>query len=763
MLSVLVSPLFYLIPLAIGATMLWWASRVESRVAFVALSVLYGMVVLTRLFQSAEERQVLIHVYLAVVAGVFFVLGASAWRCVGSFSVPKTGEGLSVPKVGEQAILVAALIILPAYVYFYFIVSAFPFTDIFQNVHPMKAANEFARTHVLNGLDGASYIPVRPVLEGFLISIFGYDPIVGIWALAPLTAGLKLAVAWQASRLAHAGSQMIAFIALGGSLFSFDMTNGVLCALGSILLFVGLVEIGDAKAEPTRQWSKSIAILVLSLAGLALWKLLGHNAQLTTMTLVAGPAAISAAWLLGYRSLIARKLLLIFVLLGILVSLHRSSMLLIPIAAASAAIWTVRGVPLVTKSALVVSVLSAAFISFTLVVALLEHAGALPTVVKDVQVAFMEFASRATGSDDDVKLGLGVKNALIETVRAMGPAFCLTVGAVLVFSAVSGDGRKLWREPEFAVPVALMLALIGGVLTGFPFAYRSVFFAGIFAAVAVSAAVPRLWIALRQPLILIPVIPVAMALCYAVAMYGVKSLSPYAHFYLPVLITLLLIGAFVATTWIRRRTFSAVGLMMLAALVVSADRIGAFSISLAHSYGVPPAGISTVSHYSAEELRAARSLSRYPPQTLLVSDPFTASIVRAVTGFNVPYAYSNLDTMVPHYERNLRRVLRASASGDRDGYCEALREMMPAAGDYENLINRMGLFKDRINSVVVYSRRTAIWMRDIPSAVGSYYPSPGELDGSIKDALASLGTSEEIDDAVVMVPVTCMRQPAQPG
>ncbi len=753
MLSVLVSPLFYLIPLAIGATMLWWASRVESRVAFVTISILYGMVVLTRLFQCLEERHVLDHAYLAVVAGVFFVVGASAWRFVGSFSLPKTGQ---------QAILVAALIILPAYVFFYFIVSAFPFTDIFQNVHPMKTANEFARTHVLNGLDGASYIPVRPVLEGFLISVLGYDPIVGIWVLAPFTAGLKLAVAWQASRLAKAGSRMIAFIALGGGLFSFDMTNGVLCALGSILLFVSLVEIGDAK-EPTRQWLKSIAILALSLVALALWKLMGRDAQLTTMALVAGPAAISAAWLLGYRGLIARKLLLIFMLVGIMVSLHRSSMLLIPIAAASAAIWTVRGIPLVTKSALVVSVLSAAFISFTLVVALLEQAGAFPTVLKDVQVAFVEFASRATGSADDVMLGLGVKNALIETVRAMGPAFCLTVGAVLVFSAVSGDGRRLWREPDFAVPVALMLVLIGGILTGFPFAYRSAFFAGIFAAVAVSVAVPRLWIALRRPSILIPVIPVAMALCYAAAMYGAKSLSPYAHFYLPVLITLLLIGAFVLTTWMRRRTFSTVGLMMLAALVVSADRIGAFSISLAHSYGVPPAGISTVSLYSAEELRAARSLSRYPPQTLLVSDPFTASIVRAVTGFNVPYAYSNLDTMVPHYERTLRRVLRASASGDRDGYCEALREMMPAAGDYENLINRMRLFKDRINSVVVYSRRTAIWMRDVPSAVGSYFPSPGKLDGSIKDALAKLGTSEEIDDTVVMVPVTCMRQPAQPG
>jgi hypothetical protein len=712
-----VVPLFYAIPLGLGILLLW-RCRPGMPIMVLLTAFFLGAVVIARTFEIAERWYVLDHIYGALVGAIILL------STLGILLGLPTLRGFRLPRA---PLILAALVAAPAYLYEFFWLSSFPFTDLFADIHSMKIAVELARSHVLNNIDGASYIQVKPILTGILISAFGHDPLAGAWAIAPWTAAFKVLVAWQASQLVdRTGNRMLAFALLSGTLLGFELGNGTLCMLGSIML---LVLLGDFGAKIENSWTAVGSILLLSIGALLFWRALNPYALPSVAFLVGVPvlggivgtltraSAEKSIWLFA---------LFIFVLIGCLVPLHRVSVLYILIAAAAAATWRLRDWPwLVTTMAWTAraSTLAAGIIPL-LALGIWIFGTNNPLSLDD---AFFEIMKLFGGSvSAELLLGLGVKNAVIEWGAATGALFAMLVFAAFLYSILSPDGRALWKEPLFALYWALAAGLTCFILTGFPFAYRAMPFVCVFFALALSTALPRLWIRAGEPYRMAAVLPALLGLTYA-AIMTLPPLVTFSRFYIPLAAGLVLAGiaTLIAAT---RPAWRAGSLVALLAFTLMADRLSARAILFPHSYGKPTNTISAITHYSADEIELADYMKKLPLSTIIVSDPFTTSIIRARTGLDSPYSYSNLDTLNESSERFLRIVLRAASSGDRDGFCYALAKMLPSASEYAYLMKRMHQEVHTVAAVIAYSSRTRAWQDSAQGQRGSYFPATAALD-----------------------------------
>jgi hypothetical protein len=735
MISFLVAPVFYLAPIGVGALALW-RFRERGWSAWLPITFLFGAVVMTRVFEAAEWAEVVDSYYHAMVAA------AATVSLVGFVMLIIAVRQVSLR---WDAILLGALVALPSYAYWYFWVSRFPFTDLFQDVHPMKMAEEFARTHVLNGLDSNSYIPVKPVLNGMLISLFDYNQLLGVWALAPWTAIFRLLVAWQASRLVGAGgNKMLVFVLISGLLFAFDLTNGMLCVFGAILLLVLLVDIGEMFE---RRVAGAAIAFILPIAAHLFWRLLYPHPLANAIMLV---VVATGAALLPRNQEGARwsAIMLAMILVGCLVPLHRGSLLFTPIVAFASAAWILRerrwvliAATLTGSVALPVALGCAALV---LGAALLHIA--LPFSLQD---KFLPIVSRLTSlAGAETLLGAGVKNAAIEWGQAVGPLFALVLGTVFVWSIAANRGRTVWKDPLFVVPWGLGAGLTCIVLTGFPYAYRAMPFVCVFFALALSMALPPLWAHLKEPRGLAVAAPLALGLVYALAM-RIAPLSAYLDLFHPLLVysAVAAVLAYVLLYWTALPR--AASLLAVLTVLLSVDRLSGRVALFPHAYGYPQEAARAISHYDGAELKIALKLKEMAPTTLVVSDPLTLSIIRARTGLNGPFAYSNLDSLSEEPDRYLRNLLAVFSGGDRQKACGALLQMREIARDYRHLVKRLWQPQERLDAVVVYSARTRAWAHLAPGKRASYFPSPETLDDESVRTLEHFDPGAMVEDGKV--------------
>ncbi|MCK1718860.1 hypothetical protein [Bradyrhizobium sp. 141] len=742
-LSILIAPLFFGVPLGCGILLLWRWRPEPSGVALVT-ALLLGVVVITRTFEVAERLYVLDQIYRALVRATVLlgVLGS----LVGLIA-------LRVCPPPRIAILLAALVAAPSYVYVFFWLSAFPFTDLFAEIHSMKLAEELARWHVFNNIDAASYIQMKPVLSAILISAFGYDILQGAWTIALWAAAFKLLVAWQASRLVsiHENS-MLAFALLSSVLLSFEIGNSTFCAFGAITLMISL---GDFSAKIENSWASAAAVLVLSACSLLFWRALNQDALAALLDLVGvglGATIIAAVARTNAEKSLLLFALFIFVLIGCLVPLHRGSVLYIPIATGAAAIWRLRNVP-----------------SFLTAMAWLGRAGTIAAAaIPLLAIGLSVLSTRTSLSLDDaffaivkllggnispeLLLGLGVKNAVIEWGAATGIIFAALVACVFLFSVLSQDGRTLWKEPLFTLYWAPAAILTCFIVTGFPFAYRAMPFVCVFFALALSVALPRLWLQLRHPNYIAAAVPIVLGLAYAAIMM-LPQFGAYTRFYPPLACALAIAGiaTFVGS---RRSMWTAGSVAVLLAFTLVADRLSIKLLLSTHSYGKPSSEISAISHYSKDEIYIANQMRMLPPSVMVVSDPFTTSIIRARTGLNAPYPYSNLDTLNTAAEQNLRSALKAASAGDQDGFCYSLAKMTLTAGEFDYLSKRLHQNTGEVTAVVVYSARTKAWQEAAPGQRGSYFPQENALDVPSKRRIDSMDNVFWSNETAI-VPLTC--------
>jgi hypothetical protein len=189
---------------------------------------------------------------------------------------------------------------------------------------------------------------------------------------------------------------------------------------------------------------------------------------------------------------------------------------------------------------------------------------------------------------------------------------------------------------------------------------------------------------------------------------------------------------------------------------ISADRLGARAAFFKHTYGLPPQKLDAISHYNVEELEFADGLRQLDPRTLIISDPYTISLIRARTGLSALAQYSNLDTVASRSEQLLRETLSYAAMGTAAGVCKGVGELLDEGGEYNYLRRRLNPSDSSVSAVIVYSARTEGWRNLAAGERISYYPTEAALQPALISRLSSVGGIEaRVNDKIIAVRVSC--------
>ena len=729
------------------------------------LVTLFGYVVITRVFEAAEEFYVLrqnltLVTALTIISSVVGLIGLRHWR-------PRFRVRLST------AVIVAAAIV-PAFIYTFFILSHFPLTDLFQEVHTMKGAEELARFGVLNQLVANSYIPVKQVMNGILIKAFGYDQLVGLWGLALWTACFKIIIIWAVSRLAKNSQQRaIVFVLMSGLITNTEVTNDVLCALAALLLTVCLTD-GARLMNAHEKNSNSIWFLVtFVVVSTFFWLIFAANpiSQLIFLLPTAWAASALSGRLrivVGYQPAgpgksssstwtINNRFLLAFILIGLMIPLHRGSLLFIPLAAFLACIWTIdvpqKFVAYVSRLGMLLPIVA---LCFTLL-AIAEYLQIL-NVSERINSLMSTVAGHllGVGGSTEMNLGLGGRNATIEWLRSLGMIAVSGIGLLWIYSIGTKSGRQLWADRVFCFSWTAAWLLTCFMLLGFPYAYRAMFFVSLLFAFAISVALPEAWISIEESRWGALIVVLLMGVGYEFVSIAIAGIRPYRPFFDELLLGIAgVVTVFLATMRTSKR-WRPVWLGALLVFAISADQLGARATFFGHTYGLPPQKLDAISHYSVEELEFSDRLRKLDPRTLIISDPYMISLIRARTGLSALAQYSNLDTVAARSEQLLRETLSYATMGNAAGVCKGVGEILGEGGEYNYLRGRLNPRDSSVSAVIVYSARTEAWRNLAAGERMSYYPTEAALQPASISILSSVGDIEaRVDDKIIAVRVSC--------
>jgi hypothetical protein len=210
----------------------------------------------------------------------------------------------------------------------------------------------------------------------------------------------------------------------------------------------------------------------------------------------------------------------------------------------------------------------------------------------------------------------------------------------------------------------------------------------------------------------------------------VQAMSPYFGLTVLGMIFLLGIAAVARAPW--RVTVLTLSALFLG---VVSDKFAVKSYGYRYSYGDGWVKSRPISHYSLEELRLAALIRDLPVNTILMSDPYTLSIVQAQTGLNGLYTFSNLGVMREEYRHSLRRILRSirdriamNQVGESDEILGGIKEFIlhyPGALPETQYVFRKEMghgltvpeVKDKV-VIILNTQRTFQWM----DGKESYFP-----------------------------------------
>jgi hypothetical protein len=667
--SLLAAPLYYLVPLGFGLAVLEGARRAgaERGVSGALVSYFVGLVALASVLVF-RERYFTLHVSLdATLLGIMIVsaLGFAGARC----SMSRDSEA----RLALGDLLIVSPVFLLAYTIRFGVFSEYPRTDLFQAIHVLKAALELTHFDRLNPFTADSYLPVIPSSLGLLVRLFGAAALDSVWFIALLSFFLKFFVLREISgALLETRGQRLLAISVGMCFLSAGMpSNGELAALGSILLFGMLM--ARARQGMERAMSSSAAVLLSFGAGYAVMH--SHPVFLLVVLM-----ALLALYRMPQVSAPAASAFAPGALAFALAPVHRSTIVFLPLALLlPLAIEGLHRLRLrtVTGIALTLTAVVGAFAGAILYLAL-----KLPTDPLHVITLYDTLLSTFLGvqpeSNRDLLVGTGPKVALFEIGRVMSPSFVLATSvlvllayAVLDGSAASTDGYVA-RGPAMVKRAlcawVVAVALAGFLLLGLPFAYRAAFYlwvilAAVFSLLALPArSYPRHTTIIAACVLLSTLyFALVLPLGYHCALVFPCPDQPYLERVRPLIAALaagiLLLGTIQASRALLVRKVSdtslAVALVGLVAIEFAVNQ----TYFMPYAYGryFSP-DTTSVSHVSVPELSLAAYLSKQDEQ-VLVSDPVSLANLKALTGLNSIVSFSNLDTLRPEAEAQLRTWL----------------------------------------------------------------------------------------------------------
>jgi len=655
--AVLAAPVYYGLPLGVGLLLTWPLESALTRTQHALLAYLCGLVLICAVMVAREHA---VPAQLNVDWLSFLILLAA----IVGFGV---GRRLFTWNTAAKSAVGDYLIVLPVFAMEYaarfWVFSEFPVTDLFQAIHVMKGALEFGRFDVLNPFAAGSYMPVIQALEGLLVRYLGYDPLYGAWIL-PAFATLPKFLACRAVfqvLLRERAARLFATAAAACFFSAITPTNGELTLLGSLLV----LSFGATAAADGRLAS-ALRVAALGACGVFLGYFAARSVPLLYMT------ALGAACVLPYvagRLGLARAPLALPVLCVVLAPLHRSALAFVPMALALGALlplataWAraggearARRLALGTAG---FTVLSACAIAALLAWILLNPNDDLRETGPGGWL--VENILGATPTKANILAGSGPKVALFELARAVLPSLALFSGLLVALGAAA---RR--PSPQALVAWGLAVALGSALLLGVPFVYRSAFLVVTLLILALAAA----WQAFEQDAAARPRrVLLAMAGGYALAalplVYRCGAIArceradylDMARPFLLVIGLLVLASAAAAALAARRASFRYLAPAALVLLFVLENGVSR-SFFMSYGYGAPDPAARAVSHFGRADVELAAAVRAMGARVLIVSDPYTMSNLRALTGLNSLVTYSNLDTLSKASETRLREWLR---------------------------------------------------------------------------------------------------------
>ncbi|PJG53231.1 hypothetical protein CVM73_21575 [Bradyrhizobium forestalis] len=613
--------------------------------------------------------------------------------CFGlAWSWPNWGPGRDETRTAATWCILSLPIALLTWWWSFGAFSSFPFADIGADVHWMKTAQEYADGGVINPYAAQSYVDLRSAVAGALAGTLGLDLLRFSWTYRFLSILFFLLASYAFVQGVYPTSprKWIAFFFAATSNAVFLMTNGSL-AVASSVVFLGVL-IGNARCDANGPSARSALLLTVSAGVTLLLAFAFNNNTLALALLMAGlfllriPSGTGSSGGVLFLGCIWPATLLLA---------HRGSYLFVPIVLASwlmylaiARMISAWPSPSIAVLRLLSFVLPPIILGLVVCVAGMRF-GYIPSMsANDTFSSITELIlGRRIEGGEELFLGSGPLVATIELGRTIGPVFaiCTTLGVAwwwMTRPALRASSGAIGRHGDgFVTLVWSWIAGCGlslAVLSGFPFLYRiSTIILSLFTITATevfcqllidSGPFPRY----RRALIATAVTLLATALVVLVYAFPWRTDLPFARYQAilrPVeLAGIALLVTLALLTLIQSRRVYTYGLAGIVGLGVAVDKVGLSGINRSFSYGALPDHTAVVSHYNADELELARWLRENLRKGIILSDPYTLGIVRAITGAPAAYLFSNLDTVNETVAKRAKSVVRTilqPAEGDQ--------------------------------------------------------------------------------------------------
>lgn len=782
--DILVAPLYFVMPTGVGL-FLFTQSGIHRRlaetigVAALALtSTFVGIVAVTLLYQDLERMQQL-SAWFPYVYPVLLMLSLSGYY-----------RARSILEIDRSALVSAARtlawiapVALLSYYFLFLKFSSFPLRDIFQETHFMKGAHELSRFQVLNPYITASYLSVIQVHLGLLNHFYKYDLINSQWILPVYAYFFHLgcyAVFFRTLVREISGVRLALALATGlGTMF---FVENMIMLESMLLVFFAILVRMNVGVTPIKDALSTVFWLLLLFVIYYVY----FNYVFADHPVFSGiPSPYSGLWVIGLLvfylgsrlriSAATNPFFLVFVAISMF-GMHRGILLFFPIILflylVHAAVFSGKTFG---RDGLKHSLIRVIFVGFTLIAVIMlsidyvlttsqaENANWTSSIAIRIGEVLLRTPSMVGG-------GTGFNHSLVEYLRASPPLMLLVVFVLLLLYVAyprlsrelrgdtnnadvdpTGDVRRVClNQVLFFVLVIPVLALL--VLSTIPYVYRGAFFPSILtigliaslfefcrgAYLPVPSARPaRFWVLLM----------VTSAITVHFVLYGFSGNlagndNPYLEALFPLpqlgLLSLILLSAAI---YFRRvgRTAAIAIVSVSIVIVVVMDTFNFKTMFYDKAYGPQVLESGVISHYTEQELEMGKMLRALPVKSLLVSDPYTLSILRAMTGLNSVYSFANINIVTePELYRDIFQLISRLGEMDeqqaRDQLywlSDAIRTKTAAEGFY--IWNKMHkksqrdlMSADQMYDYFIWvvNAKTFQWAR----GVDTYYPDNTRLD-----------------------------------
>lgn len=781
--DLIVAPLYFVLPTGIGLLIFSLSGthrKLADRVGagpLVLMGTFVGMVAVTLLYQDVERLWLLkiMFPYLYTALLVLSLMG---------YFRSRTLLTASDATLKSTAVTLAWLVPVALLSYYlqYLKFSSFPLRDIFQETHFMKGAHELSRFQVLNPFITASYLSIIQVHQGLLNHFYNYNLLNSQWILPGYTYVFHLGCyAAFFSVLIREISGVRLALALATVISPmFLVVNMAMLESMLLVFFAILIRLDGEKPAPRRALFTAFWLLLL----FAIYYVYFNYPFVASPTSSSILSPYSGMWAVGlilfimsYRlqqASIADSILLAFLAISMF-AIHRGILLFLPmlllIYLVYAAVFHSHLLNKPHHRWLLVFSIFTVFTIFATSLLLFDYYLTVSSAGNGYWTSSIaqQLGTSLLRGTLLVGGGTGFTHSLVEYLRLSPPMVLLSVFTLMLVYIVSCRGSCFnsgSRITSSGSPVEsgysdnlnrvlfLVMAITPLVLlvhSTVPYVYRGAFFPSLLTIVllailygfyrSITADMLLRWLPAWVFLV------VAGTLFSHFFLYGYRidsanNDSSYlqALYPLPQIMALFLILLLFVLILYRRRATVVMAIATVTAItVIALDTMSFRTWFYDKAYGAELPNNGTITHYSLNELQLAEMLRAQPAYTLLVSDPYTLSILRAMSGLNSAYSFANIDLVTdPDIYKNAFRILARIGTLSQDLARNKLftcadRIRGTVGGEAAYLWRRLqpgetlGTEKIYDHFLWVVSARTLRWADED----GLYYPDNSRLDSQL--------------------------------